>query len=792
MSQFKLFPDNAGVFQNTGLFSFIILATVAVSYPQTRAQAQDNEATEASASGWLEEITVRARRRQEGLQNVPIAITALSAAAIRRADIRSAIDLQRHVPSLSVIGSLGRNEEALTIRGLRATGEFLGAGAGPSVVSYFAEAPSRSGGPGLYLDLENVQVLKGPQGTLFGRNTTGGAILYEPVRPSNEFGGYARGTAGSYGRLDGEAAVNVPLVKDKLMVRIAAQKQNRNGFTKDVYRDIDYDDRDNYSARLSILFSPLEQLENYLIVWASEYDENGPGTVLTHNNPAGQFAALQTPLYEEQQERGIRKVALGSRSRDLNRTHGVLNRTELAVTENLSLTNIFSYTRRKGDRAADLDGTTLPLTDSQGRTLAGTFSPDDSTITEELQLSVTGLDGRAGLLVGGYYERTKSENPQTYSQILSGGFTTHQLDSPVDTESYAVFSHLNVNLGVFSEILADINLSGGFRHTEDEYSLGFDILGYPGVYTVDELPVPEPTHFCPLSLGRFYPDCLVVAGSEGDGQSWNVGLDYRFTEDNLVYFGYRRGYKSGGYNPAVAIAYGESVPQFGFGPERVDAFELGIKSEWLLGGIAVRTNIALYHSNYNDVQVLNDVIIGIAQTTATQNAAEATVRGIEVEGTIRPVENIILSYGYAYTDAQYDEYMTPPLTADDPGEDLSGLPFLNTPEHMLNLGLTISQRLPGNFGEMSFLTMYSWQDDAFAGFVDAESPGAMLGSYGLLNMRLQWDRILASRVNGAVFVNNVTGKDYIVSNSPRYASLGRVISLYGEPRMWGVSLGIDF
>lgn len=789
MSRFNFLPVNAGVLPKTGLFSFVILVTVAVLFPQTGAQAQDNEVSETAASGWLEEITVRARRRQEGLQNVPVAVTALSATAIRMADIRSAIDLQRHVPSLSVIGSLGRNEEALTIRGLRPTGEFLGAGAGPAVVSYFAEAPSRSGGPGLYLDLESVQVLKGPQGTLFGRNTTGGAILYEPVRPSNEFGGYARGTAGSYGRLDGEAAVNVPLVQDKLMVRIAAQKQNRDGFTKDVKRNIDYDDRDNYSARLGILFRPWEQLENYLIVWASEYDENGPGSVLTHNNPAGPFAPMQTPLYEEQHERGIRKVALGSRSRDLNRTHGVLNRTEFNITDDISLTNIFSYSRQKGDRAADLDGTTLTLTDSQGRTLKGTFSPDDSTITEELQLSVTGFDGTVSWQLGGYYERTKSEKPQTFSQIVNIGdlvITSHQLDSPVDNESYAIYTHANADLGVLSETLSGISISGGFRHTEDEYSLGFDILRYFGAHTVEQLPVPESTHFCLLPLGSRYPDCLVGNSQEGDGQSWNVGLDYQITENNLAYFSYRRGYKSGGYNPAIGIFFGTDRPEFAFGPEKVDAFELGVKSEWSFGEVAGHTNIAIYQSNYNDVQVLNDVtILGIG-TTATQNAAEATVKGIEVEGTIRPAENFNLTYGYAYTDAEYDKYKTPA------GVDLSGLAFLNTPEHMVNLALTVSRQLPGNFGEMSFLTMYSWQDDAFAGFVDMDSPGSMLGSYGLLNMRLQWDRILASRVNGAVFVNNVTGKDYIVSNSTRYASLGRVISLYGEPRMWGVSLGIDF
>ena len=769
----------------------LLLLVTGTGMPQlTSAQIQDYAATDEASPGWLEEITVTARRRQEALQEVPVAITALSADAIRRSDIRSATDLQRQVPSLSVIGSPGRNEEALTIRGLRPTGEFLGAGAGPSVVSYFAEAPSRTGGPGLYLDLENVQVLKGPQGTLFGRNTTGGAILFEPVRPSSEFGGYARGTVGNYGRLDAEAAVNVSVISDKLMFRIAAQKQNRNGFTKDVYRDIDYDDRDNYSARIGIVFKPVEQLENYLIVWASEYDENGPGTVLSQNNPLGPFTLLQTPLFREQEARGIRRVALGSRSRDLNRTHGVLNRTEFDVNENISLTNIFSYTRQKGERAADLDGSVLTLTDSQGKTLPGTFHIDDSTITEELQLSVTGLDDAVDWLIGGYYERTETEGPQTFSQIsvgAFGAFTTHQLDAPIETESYAVYSHLNVDLGLISDSMAGFNLSGGFRHTEDEYSLGFDILAYPGVLTVDQLPAPDTTHFCAFVPGSFYPNCLVSSGSEGDGQSWNVGLDYQITDDNLLYFSYRRGYKSGGYNPAIGIFFGTEIPEFAFGPEKVDTFELGAKSEWSVGGLAGHTNIALYLSKYNDVQVLNDVLIfGLVATTATQNAAEATIRGIEVEGTIRPVENIILSFGYAYTDAEYDEYITPA------GADLSGLPFLNTPEHMINLGLTIEQELPGNLGEVGFLTMYSWQDDAFAGFVDAKEPGAIVDSYGLLNMRLEWSRILASRVSAAVFVNNVADKDYIVSNSPRYASLGRVISLYGEPRMWGVSLGIDF
>ena len=235
----------------------IVLAVWAVS--GIAAEAQESDEAEFGAVPSIEEIIVVARRREESLQKVPVAITALSSESIRRSDIRSAVDLQRQVPSLSVVGALGRNEEALTIRGLRQTGEFLGAGAGPAVVSYFAEAPVRSGGPGLYLDLRSVQVLKGPQGTLFGRNTTGGAILYEPVRPSSEFAGYARITAGDYGRLDGEAAINFPVMSDRLMVRIAGQKQTRDGFTEDVVKGIDYDNRDNYSTRIGVLFRPSSQ-----------------------------------------------------------------------------------------------------------------------------------------------------------------------------------------------------------------------------------------------------------------------------------------------------------------------------------------------------------------------------------------------------------------------------------------------------------------------------------------------------------------------------------------------------
>ena len=770
--------------------AYVLIAGIVLGLP-IQGHVEQERQTGVSAGTLIEEVVVVARRREESLQKVPVAITALSTESIRRSDIRSAIDLQRQVPSLSVIGTLGRNEEALTIRGLRQTGEFLGAGAGPAVVSYFAEAPVRSGGPGLYLDLESVQVLKGPQGTLFGRNTTGGAILYQPVRPSSEYGGYVRVTGGDYGRLDAEAAISLP-VSDRLMVRVAYQQQNRDGFTEDIIKGIDYDNRDNYSARVGVLVRPGSQIENYLILWASEYDENGPGTVLTQNNSETSnpfllpVVALQTPLFEAQQERGIRKVALSSRSRDLSRSKGVLNRTEIGLTGNLSLTNILSYTRRKGERAADLDGTLLALTDSQGKTTPGTFHMDDSTFTEEVQLTLSSLDGALDWLIGGYYERLQTEGPQTFSQILNLGLTTHQLDAPIETKSFATYTHLSFDLGYLSESLAEASLTLGYRHTEDEYSLGFNIIGHLGVIPSHQLPVPSPNDFCLVPPGAFYPNCLIVTGSEGDGQSWNLGLDYPLSANLLAYGSYRRGYKSGGYNPAIGVFFGQDHAEFAFGPEKVDALEVGLKSVWSVGGLSGQSNVALYFSEYEDVQVLNEVVISGVGTTATQNAAQATIWGIEFEGFIRPNESLTLSYGYAFTDAGYDDYLTPL------GIDRSGLPFLNAPEHTLNLGLAFEHRLPDNRGELAILAMYSWQDRVFAGFVEDTEPGAILDAYGLVNLRLEWNQVLGSRFNAAAFVNNLRDEEYIVSNSPRYESLLRVISLYGEPRMWGVSLGIEF
>ena len=768
---------------NDGLLIPLLWTTFGLCLaPKVLAAEEEPAASETPA---VEEVVVTARRVVENLQAVPIAITAVGNSDVRQLDVRSVTDLQRIVPSLTATGRLGQNEESLTLRGQRATGEFIGAGAGPAVVSYFAEVPSATTGPGLYLDMASVQVLKGPQGTLFGRNTTGGAVLYEPNRPENAFSGYVQATGGSFGRRDVEGVLNAPLIDGLLMVRFAGQMQERDGLAVDVNTGTEYNNRDNETIRLGVHFNPGERFSNYLVFQSVEFDENGPASVLFALNPAGPLFPLMAAHLDAQRSRGSRKVALGVGGPETRDTDILLNRTEIDIGS-VTLTNIVSYTRERGNRTGDLDGTVLAISDSLGVTGYGDgANPDHSILTEELQVSGIALDGRLDWRVGGYMERLRTEGAQTFSQRLFLGQTTHQLDAPQSVDSEAVFGHVNLELGSIADSLEDFDLSAGYRYTRDANSIGFDLLVYPGqLFEIDEIPPPMPGDFC--FTGAVYPNCFVAVDGSDSGRSWNLGVDYRPAEDLLVYASYRRGYKSGGFNPAIGVFFGKDVSEYAFGPEEVDAIELGIKSNWSYANMSGRTNVAVYKSWYNEVQVLNNVVIGVAATTATQNAAEATIAGFEIEGEIRPLEHVGLTYGYAYTNADYVTYITPA------GDDLSGLPFLYTPRRTYNLGVALDFVLPDDAGTLAVFAHHSWQDEMFAGFTTPDIPGVTIPAYGLTNIRVEWNGLFGSAADLALFVNNATDKEYRIANNPHYESLGFAITQYGEPKSWGASIRFDF
>jgi iron complex outermembrane receptor protein len=254
-------------------FGAIALSATAAA-AQTAPDALRTQAPAAqppAAPGLGDDIIVTARRVQEPQQRVPIAITTFTQESLERNRIQTLADLQQFVPSASVTGYNSRNQEWFSLRGQGQTGFDTGGGVGggPAVVGYLAEVPVNIAGPGLYYDLASVQVLKGPQGTLFGRNTTGGAILFEPRMPVDRFEGYAEATLGDYGRRELQGALNLPL-GEGLSVRIAGQTGHRDGYTRDVVQNRNYERRDFDSVRVGIRFAS-GGFENYLLGTYTDY-----------------------------------------------------------------------------------------------------------------------------------------------------------------------------------------------------------------------------------------------------------------------------------------------------------------------------------------------------------------------------------------------------------------------------------------------------------------------------------------------------------------------------------------
>jgi iron complex outermembrane receptor protein len=275
--------------------------------------AQQADQPVAATGQGLEEIVVTARRKEEKLQTVPIAITVVSGAQLEDQRVQTLADLSFQTPSLAFRNVQRDVDGIVNLRGLTGVITYLdevplggvsvpGTGGSPG--------PGGGAGPGVLYDLDNVQVLKGPQGTLFGRNTTGGAILLQAKKPTNNFEGYVQEQLGNYNDREFEGAVNIPIVEDKLLVRIAGSKETRDGYTYDIGTHQDLDNRDYWAGRIGITWRPTDDFENYLVYDSLYNHTNGTGLVLAAVNPDIIPGATPAPFYVGSFERnfGVRNV----------------------------------------------------------------------------------------------------------------------------------------------------------------------------------------------------------------------------------------------------------------------------------------------------------------------------------------------------------------------------------------------------------------------------------------------------------------------------------------------------
>jgi iron complex outermembrane receptor protein len=772
-----------------GRIAALALTTSAVTLVNAAETPTTDQTSAQPASGaisgpGLQEIVVTARRQREKLGDVPVAVSAFTATDLRENRVESVQDLQNYVPSMNVATGVTQNS-GIQIRGMGATGGFgtVIAGGGTGVVSYFDDAVANMSDRSLYYDLEDVQVVEGPQGTLFGKNTTGGVVLFVPKAPDNTFGGYVDGAFGNYELAAFTGAINVPIIDDKLMVRVAAQHYGRDGYTIDrgpIFPGKDYDNQHYSAARVSILFRPTAALQNSTVLSYFESNENGPGFVLSASSPLGPFASLLDPYLQEEQAAGARSTSLSADQIDKRQEYGVINTTKWSVAPGYDFKNIFSYQVQKWQNAEDLDASPYIVTDLVG---TGGWHLQTGTFTEEPQLQASALGGNLHVTVGGYYEYGHNIANQPYQvDVALGGFTVQQPLASNYERSRAVYGQSTFDFGELAGALRGLKLTGGYRYTRDAYGYGVALVA-------------AGSEACISSSGTYSPpanDCQFSDTGENSGSSWTLGLDYHLTPSTLVYVRSGHGYIPGGFNPAVAYSFpgGQDSAGYRFAPESDTDVELGTKWEFMLGSAPGSIDADVFHTSFKDIQRIVFESININQSgipsNFTTNASAARIQGFELQASLRPLRVLKVALQYSWDEGRYTQIN--PVAA----PSLVGIPFANLPKQKASVIATYFLPVPERSGILSVNGSYSYQSTFYDGTSSPVYPLDFITSYRIANMRLDWDDIYESSVDASVFVTNLGNTLYRTGVYDEYASLGYLQSQYGPPRMYGIQLRYTF
>lgn len=715
-----------------------------------------------------DDIIVTARRREESLQDVPIAITVATQEQITERNIQSINDLQAITPGLVLSGPYS-NTPLVSIRG---QGGYTPGGI-PSVILYMNEVPfatsAQAGSPGgalgangLFYDLENVQVAKGPQGTLFGRNTTGGAILVQSRRPDHDFGGHVTLTAGNYDDQEFDIALNAPLVADSLALRVASHYQKRDGFTKALSTPnhpdgIDLDDTRNFSVRGSLLAN-FGNVENLLIADYLKVKHNGVSNILKGVNsnplhPVNRFFPGLAGLVAQQDALGIRKqLPLSADMGGFLKRWSITNTTSVDLNDTITLKNIIAFSKSRYAQTIDGDGSIFPF-----------FDPIQSQdvpyvtrqFTEELQLQGTdSLDGRLNWVVGFFYLKQPEEDNFTDHINVTFG-NPKRVGFKQSESSKAIFAQ-----GDFS-FTEKLSLTLGLRYTWDTISRASREVRLTGVCV---------SAFAPAG-------CILAEKGKFKAPTWTIGLNYKPSPDTLLYVASRRGFRSGGFNLDAQAPVEDRF----FDKEIVTDLELGAKASVDLGGAVLSGNLAIYRQWYDDIQLQQTIPSPVSNDSLTinKNAGKAEIDGIEFEGSLR-AGNLTVRAHLNYIDFDYTQF--------DPAVVLPIIPTL--PKVSYGIGANYILPLPESMGELSISANYDWQDKSR--ITSYEDPFTRRRSYGLLTLGANWQNAGGSPFDLGFFMTNATNEIYPRGGLPILNALGTSGLTYGPPRMYGVRVGFRF
>ncbi|CAN5492632.1 TonB-dependent receptor [soil metagenome] len=742
--------------------------------------------------GRLQEIVVTARRVSERLQDVPISVTALSPSALQSRGITNVFDLQFSSPSLVVNNTQasGRLGGRYVIRGQGAAAD----DAPPGVVTYLNDVPvysytvSRN-----FFDLQDIQVLKGPQGTLFGRNTNGGAVLYNTKKPMHQWEGYA---TARYGALDErmlEGVLNIPITEG-LALRFGGNIVRRNGFTRNS-SGADLDNQHYENARVSLLFEPDGNFSNILVYSYTNIDEIGPGNVLSQvvSCAEGGTADCLYPgaggiqaAYDEVKN-GKRRVNVETPGFQAVKTHSLSNTSEVNIGDNLSVKNVFGYISARYQGSNNFTNTTIPI-------LSVNYSQYSRQLTEELQFRLSMLDDALKVIAGGFYLSSKGDpfkSSRTLGATNDGGIALPFLFrganfSHFNDDSRALFAQGTLKLS------PTLTLNAGYRYTWDTSRLsgGQFRTYFPENVVGVAVPPGQTLTVCSLDIsGAPVPGisvdplaCDRRAKAKFSAGNYIVGLDWKLDRNTLLYIAHRKGYKSGGFNSTSSLATGDFI----YGPEKLLDVEAGIKTQFSAFSVPVRLNIAGFHDWYQNLQLTVLVNASSGPQSLTQSVGRARLWGLEGEVTILPAAGVSLGASFGYFDGKFGKGQA----ADSVGNvvDLKGVPYGSAPKFTYGLNGAYTVPIAGG-GEVSGSIFYAWRSGYFANFERIVEN--RYEKNGILNGRLQVIDFHGSGLDIALYGRNLTNKAYTLGIITGGA-FGFRARYYGEPRTYGIETTYHF
>jgi len=768
-----------------------------------QAQAQDaQDAAAAASDGGVPEIIVTAQKRAQSINDVGLTITALSSDALDKQGVKSMQDMARVVPGLNFADS-GWGKPIFTLRGVGFSDNSLSNY--PTTSVYVDEVPLPFAVMTAHanLDLERLEVLKGPQGTLFGQNSTGGAINYIAAKPTDTLAAGIDATVGRFGQGEANGFVSGPIT-DTLGVRVAGQYGYGNGWQKSYTRDDSIGKRNYLNGRLLTVWKPTDTLKIQLNLngWRDRSDTLAPQMLGTSPQFDFNGFSLVTPRYAaypfapETPRAADWNAGFGRPKGDRRQYQGAL-RADLDVTDGITLTSISSYTKFKTNQTIDLDGTDVEI---YGYNIRGNIK----SFNQELRLA--GGEGSAlHWVVGANYEksRTFEDQFQFYhdSTVAVVGFgETAAQDALSHKRNYAFFASGDY------EVVQGVTLKAGVRYTNSRQTMSecnhdtgdgttnaavaFIYSGFhPGV------PFPAAIGDCtPLDPVTFEPSRFLDTLKE-DNVSWRVGVDYKVDRDLLLYASVSKGYKAGGWptTGALLLTSYSAVSQ-----ESLLDYEAGFKAQ--LADRRVSLNGAAFWYEYGNKQLLGRYLDSIfGPLPILTNVPKSRIRGAELELNATPIDGLQLSAGVTYLDAKVTKFIG--VNAGGALSDFAGtaIPFTSKWQYVASVDYTVPTE--GSFRPFVGAT-YSGRSSMTAivgSAVGARTPGGFrsavplanlydLPSYGMLDLRIGVegaDKDWRLFFWGRNVTNEYSATNVIIANDA-------IVRYAGQPATYGVTFSHKF